>query len=214
MSFTLISIAEAALLASSLSIDALAAGFAYGANKTKIPPLSAFIINLICGVITGLSLFAGAALKPYLPRSLTLALAFSLLFIIGLAKLFDGVTKSIIKKHNSINKQISGSLFNFKFILNLYASPETADIDSSKSISPAEAALLALSLSLDGMAVGFGAALADVNAAAVFLWSILTNAVFLLLGHFLGHKLALKAPFDFSWLGGAALIGLAIAKLF
>ena len=214
MHFTLFAIMEAALLASSLSLDAFTAGFAYGTNKTKIPMLSAQIINLICSGITGLSLFVGTILRPYLPYGLTLAISFVVLFIIGLVKLFDSITKSIIKKHNNISKEINGSLFNFRFVLNLYASPEVADIDSSKSISSVEAVLLAMSLSLDGIAVGFGAALADINGLAVFLWSLITNVVFLLLGHFVGHKIAMKVSFNLSWLSGIVLIGLAISKFF
>ena len=205
---------EAAIIASSLSLDAFTAGFAYGTNKTKIPMLSAQIINFICSGITGLSLFIGTILRPYLPHGLTLAISFTILFIIGFIKLFDGITKSIIRKHNNISKEINGSLFNFKFVLNLYASPEVADMDSSKSISSAEAALLALSLSLDGIAVGFGAALANVNGIAVFLWSLITDVMFLLLGRFLGHKIATKVPFNLSWLSGVILIGLAFSKFF
>ena len=214
MHFTLLAILEAALLASSLSLDAFTAGFAYGANKTKIPMLSAQIINVVCSAIMGLSLFAGAILKPYLPQGLTLAVSFAILFIIGLTKLLDSVTKSIIRKHSNLHKKINGSLFHIKFVLSLYADPEAADIDDSKSISPSEAVLLALSLSLDGIAVGFGAALADVNGVAVFLWSLVTDLVFLLSGHFLGSKIALKTSFNVSWLSGVVLIGLAISKFF
>ena len=214
MHFTLFAILEAALLASSLSLDTLAAGFAYGANNTKIPLLSALIINMICSATTGLSFVAGAIFKPYLPSGLTLALACTVLFLIGLTKLLDNITKSIIRKHSNINKKLNGQFFNFTFVLEIYANPETADIDASKTISPGEAALLALSLSLDGIAVGIGAAMADVNGLAVFLWSLLTNLFFLLFGLFLGNKIALKTSFNLSWLSGIVLIGLAILKLF
>lgn len=213
MHITYFILLEAALLASSLSLDAFTAGFAYGADKTKIPMLSVQIINLICSGVTGLSLFAGTILRPYISYNLTLAIAFTTLFIIGLVKVLDGATKTIIRKYNNINKKINGSLFNFKFVLYLYANPEAADIDSSKSISPSEAALLALSLSLDGVAVGFGAALVNINGLAVFLWSLITNALFLLLGHFIGSKVATKTKFDLSCLGGVVLIGLAILKI-
>ena len=214
MDLTLFAIMEAALLASSLSLDTFTTGFAYGADKTKIPILSAHIINLICSSITGLSLFVGVVLKQYISHKLTIYIAFTILFLIGLTKLLDSVTKSIIRKNNDISKEINGCLFNFKFVLNVYANPEAADIDSSKSISPSEAVLLALSLSLDGIAVGFGAALANVNGIAVFIWSMITDIVFLLAGHFLGSKIASKTPFHLSWLGGIVLIGLAISKLF
>ena len=128
MNFTLFAIMEAALLASSLSLDAFTAGFAYGTSKTKIPFMSAMIINLVCSAITGLSLFAGAILKPYLPHGLTLAIAFLVLFVIGLTKLLDSVTKSIIRKYGGIHKKFNASLFNLRFVLNVYADPETADI--------------------------------------------------------------------------------------
>ena len=213
MSFSLFALAEAALLASSLSLDAFTAGLAYGTNKTKIPFGSAQIINLICSAITGLSLFAGAALRPYLPQGLTLAIAFTVLFIIGLSKLLDSITKSIIRKHSRIHKKFNGSFLNFKFVLNLYANPEAADVDSSKSISPSEAVLLALSLSLDGIAVGFGAALANVNSLYVLLWSLITDLLFLFAGHFIGQKIASKTQLNLSWLSGVVLIGLAISKL-
>lgn len=211
--FTFASILEAGILASSLSLDAFTAGFAYGSKRIKIPMLSVQIINLICSAITGLSLFAGAVLRPYLPRWLTLGVAFSILFIIGVSKLMDSMTKHWIRKHDHPNRDPSAGLFNFNFILNLYADPENADADFSKVISPTEAAVLALSLSLDGMAVGFGAAFANVNVLAVFLWSLITDATLLLLGHFIGAKLARKLPFNISWLSGVVLIGLAFSKI-
>jgi len=211
---SLITILEAAMLASALSLDAFTAGFAYGSNKIKIPMLSVQIINLICSVITGLSLLAGTMLKPYLSSEITLIIAFTLLFIIGVVKSIDSVTKSIIRKHKNINKEIKISMFNFSFILNLYANPENADMDTSKVISPAEAAILALSLSLDGIAVGFGAALVNVNGLAVFLWSLITDAIFIMLGRYVGNKIAQKLPFNISWLSGVILIALAFSKLF
>ena len=214
MSYALFAIVEAALIASSLSLDAFTAGIAYGSNKTKIPMLSVIIINLICCAITGISLFAGIFIKPYIPHDLTLIVSFIILFIIGSLKLLDSTTKSIIRKYSNFNKEIKGSAFNFKFVLNLYANPEVGDLDASKHISSIEAALLALSLSLDGIIVGFGAALANVNSVAVLLWSLVTNAMFLLIGHFIGGKIASKTSFNISWLSGVALIGLAFAKLF
>lgn len=66
-------------------------------------------------------------------------------------------------------------MFNFRFVLRLYADPEMADQDCSKTISPGEALSLAAALSLDGLAVGFGAALGEVNAWAVILCSLATN---------------------------------------
>lgn len=207
-------ILESIVLASALSLDAFTAGFSYGSNKIKIPMLSVQIINVICSSILGMSLFFGTLVRPYLPAWLTTAICFTILFVLGVTKLFDSITKSIIRKHSHLEKELKFSVCNFKFILRLYANPEEADVDASRTISPMEAVVLAISLSLDGMAVGFGASLGNVNGFAVFLASLVTDALGIMLGCYVGDKLARKVPFNLSWLSGAILIGMAIMKLF
>lgn len=213
MTFSLISVLEALALASALSMDTLVAGFAYGSNKIKIPFMSVQIINAVCSSILGLSLLAGAFLKRYIPSTLTVIICFGILFTLGIAKLLDSITKSIIRRHNRLNKEIKFSMFNFRFILNLYADPVEADVDCSRIISPAEASSLAVALSLDGLAVGFGAALGNVNGLMVFLCSLVTNTVGIWLGCCIGNKVARKIPFNLSWVSGALLIVMAMSKL-
>ena len=205
---------EAGLLASSVSLDTFAAGFAYGSNQIKIPMLSVQIINGICSLSIGISFLIGGIVQPYLPHWLMVAVSFSVLFLVGLTKLMDSATKAIIRKSSHIQKEIKLSLFNFKLVLKLYADPEAADVDQSKSISPKEATLLALSLSLDGIAVGLGAALAGVNGLMLFAWSLVTNMAFLTGGNAIGKKAAQKIPFNISWLSGVVLIALAISRFF
>ncbi|MCL2030868.1 MAG: manganese efflux pump [Oscillospiraceae bacterium] len=204
---------EAAVLTASLSIDAFAAAFAYGCKKIKIPMLSLQIINWICAGVIGLSLLSGSLLARYIPGGLATGLSFGLLLLIGLSKLFDSLTKAFIRKHARFSREIKMSALNFKFILRLYADPEAADVDVSKSISPREAAALSLSLSLDGFAVGFSAALTGVNAWIVIAFSLVTGCAALLLGGWLGNKAADKLRVNISWLAGAVLIGLAVTKL-
>lgn len=206
--------AEAVLLASALSIDAFIACFAYGSNQIKIPAKSIQIINIICSIIFGISLLGGTWVRQYIPGRLTTLICFVILLVLGLVKLLDGITKSIITKYSGLKKQLKFSMFNFRFVLNLYANPEAADIDRSKSISPSEAASLAIALSLDGMAVGFGAAIGDINILAVFLCSVAANAVAIVLGLYTGQRVAKKLPFNIAWLSGAVLIIMAVVKLF
>jgi len=205
---------EAAILAASVSIDAFAAAFAYGCKKIKISVASINIINLICTCIIGLSFFFGSLLTRYIPPQFALWLSFSILFVIGLTKLFDSITKSFIRRHTQFNKEIKLSVFNFKLAMRVYADPEEADADVSKSISPREAAVLAVSLSLDGIAVGFGAAIIGINAPAVILFSLVMGFAALLSGGQLGNRAAEKIKFNISWLGGVMLIGLAVGKFF
>lgn len=210
----LYAILEAAILAASLSLDSFVAGFAYGGNKIKIPFLSVQIISIICSGIIGLSLLIGSFARNLIPVWLTQVLCFSILFVIGLVKLIDGVVKSLIRRNVSLNRQIEFSMFSLRFILSLYADPQKSDVDESKSISAMEAASLALALSLDGLAVGFGAAMGNANGLAVFLWSLVSNTAFIPLGCYLGKKIAHQVHFNLSWLCGAVLIIMAFAKIF
>ena len=209
----LINILEAALIASSISLDSFFAGFAYGANKIKINFWCVQIINIITAAMIGASFALGSLIKDYISESAALTASFIILFLLGLSKLLDGFTKSLIKKHTDLTHEIKFSLFNFNFILKLYAAPESSDADKSKNISPAEAASMAIALSLDGLAVGFGAALGGVNWLAVILFSLATGMLAIISGRYIGEVAACKFKFDFSWLGGVILIALAFSKI-
>ena len=129
------------IVALSLSLDAFAVAFAYGCKKIYIPTSSALIINFICTGFTAISFLFGAVLINFIPVEMAIYLSFTVLMIIGLTKLMDSITKSIIRKHTDISKELKLTAFNFKFILHLYADPEAADVDISKSISSKEADL-------------------------------------------------------------------------
>jgi len=206
-------ILEALIIACAVSLDAFVASFAYGSKGIKIPFRSIQIINLTCAGTIGLALLAGTALRQYIPHEFTVAVSFVILFTLGILKLLDSITKSIIRRYNSLSKEIKFSLLNFKFILMLYADPEHADIDGSKTLSTAEAAMLALALSLDGVAVGLGAAIGSANGPAVFICALITGMIALLLGAFLGNKAARKIRFNLSWLSGILLMLLAVSNL-
>lgn len=204
---------EAVILASALSLDAFVASFAYGSKHITIPFKSVQVINFICSGITGLSFLAGGLLMHYIPHQLTVFISFIILFVLGMIKLLDSTAKSIIRKYNHIHKKIAFSLFSFNFILNLYANPEDADIDNSKTLSPMEAVSLATALSLDGITVGLGAALGNINGLAVFICSLITNMTAILLGSLTGNRMATKTQFNLSWLSGAILMILAFSKI-
>lgn len=201
---------EALLLALALSLDAFAASFAYGSKQIKIPFASVCVIDLVCGLIVGVSLLAGTVTKGFIPE----AVSFWILFLLGAEKLADGIVKSLIRRYGGVRRDLNFSLCSIRFVLSLYADPEKADRDSSQSIAPGEAASLAVALSLDGIAVGFGAAVGQVNAPAVFCFSLLANALAVFSGAGLGNRLSRRLPFSISWLGGVILIVMAVLRLF
>ena len=204
---------EAILITSALSVDTFVASFAYGSNKIKIPILSISIITIICSFVLVSSLLLGTLVSEFIPIWLTAALSFIILFSLGVFKLIDSIIKSKIKKNKSFTTQNKNSILNLKFILSLYTNPENADIDQSRFISPMEATILAFALSLDGFAVGFGAALGDTSIITILIASLVIGFVAIVTGSYLGNKVSTKLKSDLSWLSGVILIVLAFLSL-
>ncbi|MCL2695586.1 MAG: sporulation membrane protein YtaF [Clostridiales bacterium] len=210
--FSPAALAEAALLVVALSLDAFAASFSYGLNRIRIPFLSAQIINGICAASLGAALFLGKALAGVLPASVAAWITFAFLFVLGLIKLCDSLIARAIRRHR-IERNISFKFLSLTFILHVYAEPEKADWDGSRVLSPAEAACLAVALSLDGLGAGFGAGLARAHPLPVIAFSLIVGYAAIALGCFLGKKAAEKLRLDVSWLSGVILLGLAIMKI-
>lgn len=213
MTIKFFSTIEAILLVTALATDAFIASFAYGTNKIKIPFTSVTVINVICSTVLAVSLFLGAIISPYLHPHLTNGICFTILFLLGTVKLFDSSVKALIRKHSSLNKELKFSMFNLNFILNIYANPQEADRDYSRVLSPLEAASLAIAVSLDGVAAGFGVGLVNLNYIEVVLFSLISDMVAVLLGCYIGNKIAEKLSLNISWLSGALLLILAVMKL-
>lgn len=194
-------------------MDAFVSSFAYGTNKIKIPFKSVAVIAIVCSSFLTASIFLASLLNSFISAEITRILSFSILFLLGLTKFFDSTIKLYIKRHNQLNKELNFSVFNLQFMLNVYANPEEADINASKTLSPKEAVYLAIALSIDGLAVGFGAGLIAVNHLLVIVLAFLTDTIALTLGCQLGNKVVEKTVLNLSWLSGIVLIGLAFLKL-
>ena len=203
---------EAALLVFALSLDAFAASFAYGTDRIQIPVSSMLVINGISTGILAISLFLGSLLKNVLPVRLTGALCFAILLILGTEKLCDSAIKAYIRSGRQVQNKVSFSFLNLNFILRVYADPKKADVDASKTLSPAEAASLAVALSLDGLAVGLGAAMHAINGIQVLVLSLAIGAAAVMGGSILGNRLSRKSSVNLSWLSGILLIALAFLK--
>ncbi len=210
---TVFSVLQTIILVTALSVDAFVASFAYGANKIKIPLSSVNVINLICTAFVILSTFIGSVIKPWLSDDVTTAIYFSILFLLGLFKLFDSSLKRWIGKTNKNHGELKFRLFDFKFILHVYADVTAADVDRSRTLSAPEAASLAVALSLDGIAVGFGAGFSQINYLELAAAAFFMNFLAIICGSHIGNKIAKKINTDLSWLGGVLLIALAFLKL-
>lgn len=213
LNITLLSTLEAILLTTALSTDAFVASFAYGSNEIKIPVRSVIIINIICTTTLTISLFLGNVIRPMLQPHITNIICFLILMALGIVKLFDSSIKAYIRRKKDRITKIKFSLFRLNFVLTVYADPEKADFDASRTLSSYEAITLAIALSLDGIAVGFGAALTSVNHIEIIFFSFLLGIFAVKLGCCIGHKVVQKLSIDLSWLSGVLLMILATLKI-
>ncbi|MCL2634081.1 MAG: manganese efflux pump [Oscillospiraceae bacterium] len=123
-------------------------------------------------------------MRRYIPVEIGVYICFAVLLVIGGIKLFQSLSK---------RSESNG--------------------DALKTLKPAEAVVLAAGLSVDGLAVGFGAALGNANVAAIIILSLFTDVFAIILGCYAGRKLVQRFKCNVSWLGGAVLIILAFTKL-
>lgn len=204
---------DAILLVSALSMDAFVASFAYGTSKIKIPFKSAMTINLVCSTMLAIALFMGSVISKYIPGVFTTSICVTVLLMLGMAKLFDSTLKAILIKSGTLSRDLSFKVFDFKFFLRVCLDSTEADSDHSYVLSPKESFSLAMALSLDGLAAGFSTGLMVTNYAQIILFSLVINMIAVLLGCFIGNKVAQKSDLNLSWLSGATLILLAFLKL-
>jgi len=196
-----------------LCIDAFAASFAYGINQTRIPVASMAVVGLICTAVSAVSAGIGSAAKQVIPPHVSGIICFAILLMIGLLKSFECFLKRYIAGCQNHERRLQLKMFDIHFALTVYADNMEADADQSKVLSPKEAVYLALALSLDGFAAGFGCGLADIDYAAFILLSLASNILAISFGSFLGRTLKRFSKTDFSWIGGIILIILAFSKL-
>lgn len=204
---------ESLLLVLSLCIDSFVASIAYGTSKIKIPKLSLVIINVVCTATLGFSLAIGSLFKSFLPGNLPMLLGFTLLMGLGIYRLFESIFKSCISKRCKKECPLKFKLFDFNFVLDVYVDEIKADFDKSKSLSPKEAFYLALALSLDSIAVGFGSSLCNINYLQVIILCFIIGTLAVSIGIYIGNKFAEKLNIELSWLSGALLILLAVIRI-
>lgn len=212
--FTLANLTEALIIVIALSVDTFVSGVAYGTSGIKIPIGSAVTVNIITSAILAAALLFGGFLGSFMSPEATTAVCAALLLILGAGKIFDSAVKAFIRRHRAFRREYRFSVFNLGVILNIYANPEHADRDNSSVLSISEAALLALALSIDGLAVGFGAGVSDTAVLPLILLSLLPDIPCLMLGSALGGRAAKKLGVELSWLSGILLVSLALTKLF
>ncbi len=205
---------ESLLLVLALSLDAFAASVAYGSNNIEIPFSSILVIDIICALFLGVALLFGAALRIIMPGNILVILSFTILMLLGIYYLFEGLVKASLGKEIENRKKVNLKLLDLRFIIEIYVDQTKADRNYSKYLNSGEALYLAIALSLDSLAAGFGSSIVGINFIEVILMSFIWHILAIKGGVALGQKLAIKSGLNLSWLSGVILIILATMKLF
>lgn len=201
------------LFLTAVSIDSLTAGLTYGTDRVNIKLPSYLILVCVPAAFISAANRVGSYIFLFLPKSALPILSFLLLTLIGLSKLSESFIRAVARKHPSLTRNWGCKIKQIHIIFTVYLSPEDANRDDLQVLSPKEAFVLSLALSLDSVLVGLAFNTGPIHPAALFFLAALFNLVLFLAGYLFGHLLRLALHTDLSWLSGLCLIFLALQGL-
>lgn len=214
------------VLAFAISLDGFGVGMTYGLRKIAIPLRSIIIISICSALVILLSMQIGSAMTGFMPVSAAKAVGASILVLIGGWTIFnvyrkkeedeDADTEETTEPTADAieNTVLKIEIKQLGVVIQILKKPSIADFDQSGSISPAEAAVLGIALSLDAFGAGVGAALIDLEPLPTAVISAGMSGLFLYLGLKLGFLYANKSWIrSLSYLPGIILIFLGIMRL-
>lgn len=155
----------------------------------------------------------GSLLGSLLPSGVLPIVSFSILFLIGSAKLFESLIRYLAKKRPGLIGNRGYKIKELNIIFTIYLSPEEANRTDLQILSAKEALLLSLALSLDSILVGMAFASCAVSPITLLFSAILFNFLLFLGGYALGRLLSCLLQMDLSWLSGLCLLLLAFRAL-
>ena len=190
----------------SVNLDSIGVGLSYGLRKIHISNRASFVCALVSAMCFALSFFLGGYLNSILSPLLGKILGRAILFLLGLWIILNSFTN--VKERKFSIKPLGITIL-------ILRDPVICDFDNSSKIDTREAVYLALALSLDSVAVGFGAGLSGISAWYLPILIGITQFLFLKLGKAFGEKLrTLKiSPKIWTVLSGIILILLAIVHM-
>ncbi|MDF2567866.1 MAG: sporulation protein [Oscillospiraceae bacterium] len=196
-----------------LCLDAFAVSVAYGVNKIKFTIASTLVISLVGTSFLGISLFAANIIGQFVPGDVCKWAGFIILFMIGFTDFFQGSIKSYLRSKTNYKKDMKFKFCDIKFAVAVYLDETKADADNSKQLSVKEAFYLAVALSIDSLAIGFGSGLAQISIWETLIFCFILNFVAIWFGFFIGQHISKASKIDLYWLSGLILIGIAFGNL-
>lgn len=204
---------ESLLMVLAISLDSFVIGLAYGTKEIELPIKSLVAINMVCTTFLAIAIFLGSTVKRIIHVNTASVISFTLLLVLGLYYLLDSILESIIKKKSYRNKKIKFQFPSINIIIDIAIDGTRADINKSGDIDLKEAIYLAIALSLDALAVGFGSSLGNINYKEVLILFFLINIFAIISGLCIGRKIVSKTKVNLSWVSGLILIFLGISNL-
>jgi len=222
------------VLAFAVSLDGFGVGMMYGLRKIKINLSALAIISCLSGVVIYTSMGIGVAVSSLLSPAVASHVGAIILIGIGMWALVQFFRQrkqaerdttqpnpALTKEERESNQSdVEGPIWRLELrrlglVIQILRTPSAADIDRSGTISPSEAILLGVALSLDAFGAGIGAALIGLNPIVTAITIAIASGCFIAAGLKFGLRFA-----DMRWLKklsalpGCVLIIMGCIKLF
>jgi putative sporulation protein YtaF len=206
------------ILAFSVSLDSLGAGFTYGLKNIRIPFLSRFIICFISLLCALLATNLGGILTTILPLWAGSLVSTLILLGLGVYMLYSSVRETNSEGNTATESQPMREYHwgwqTLELTVTIMRHPVRCDINRSNTIDALEALLLGIAFSLDafGMGIGYGL-MGDIWKLPIL--TAFFHFVLLSLGQFMGRiirKKLLALDKILSFVPGIILILLGILR--
>lgn len=202
------------LFLTAVSIDSLTAGLTYGTQRVRIRPFSYLILACVPAAFITAANRIGSHILNFLPEAALPFLSFTLLAILGLSKLSESLIRLVAHKYPSLTRNWGCKIKQINIIFTIYLSPEDANQDDLHLLTPKEALLLSLALSLDSVLAGMAFHTEPIPLSVLFFLASFFNLLLFAFGYGFGHLISSVLHVDLSWLSGLFLLLLAVQALF
>ncbi|TVQ07783.1 MAG: sporulation membrane protein YtaF [Leptolyngbya sp. DLM2.Bin27] len=214
-------------IAIAVSLDSFGVGVAYGVRNIRVPASSLAIITLCTAITLVLSVFTGEIITAALSPELTQTLGGVLLVGIGLIAILNQLRSQLRSAQAtygldqppaspSVQPEDSPSpRLGLQTVTKILQRPESANFDSSQSISPQGALLLGLAVSLDSFVAGIGIRLMGYSPWMIILTMAAMSSAFIYAGIRTGILIAGRQWFkQLPYFPGTLLIVIGLHRVF
>lgn len=185
------------ILITLLSMDALIFGLSYGIEHVYISPLCLFLISFISGGVLTVSFFCGDVLSHYIPPAVAKWLPFLVLLFLAFYKLYDALPLFHRQKGEMTTETLSHKI----------------NQKETQVLSPQEASLLAVTLSIDNISAGLSIGSLHIPILLIFLYSVVIHFITIYAGWVAGRFFSSRCSRNLSLAGAILLLVLAFLQL-